>query len=80
MEFYKKHTSNLSDAVPLQEVLDVSLKVSSEVASYRHSPYQAAVAATIASISKNFIIVIMPTGSGKTWVQGILSKYYCSKG
>jgi superfamily II DNA or RNA helicase len=47
---------------------------------YRHSPYQAAVAALIASIPKNFTVVTMPTGSGKTWVQGILSKYYCNKG
>lgn len=22
----------------------------------------------------------MPTGSGKTWVQGLLAKYYCNQG
>jgi superfamily II DNA or RNA helicase len=44
---------------------------------YRHSPYQAAVAAIAASKEKSFVVVTLPTGSGKTWVQGLLARYYC---
>lgn len=34
----------------------------------------------IASHPQKFIIATMPTGSGKTWVQGLLAKHYCMHG
>lgn len=37
-------------------------------------------AAVIASHTSPFIIAVAPTGSGKTWVQGLLAKYYCLRG
>ena len=32
------------------------------------------------SKSKKFTIVVSPTGSGKTWIQGLVAKYYCTLG
>lgn len=28
---------------------------------------------------KLLIVVVAPTGSGKTWVQGLIAKYYCRR-
>jgi superfamily II DNA or RNA helicase len=27
-----------------------------------------------------FRVVISPTGSGKTWIQGLIAKHYCDQG
>ena len=54
--------------------------MSNDTQQYRHCEYQAAVAATVVSHKHSFIIVTAPTGSGKTWMQGLIAKYYCSKG
>jgi len=35
------------------------------------------IAASIISQESNFVIATVPTGSGKTWIQGLLAKYYC---
>ena len=47
---------------------------------YSHSPYQCAVVAVAASTSNLVRIVEMQTGSGKTWVQGLLAVFYANLG
>lgn len=38
------------------------------------------VAAVVASHKHSFIVAVAPTGSGKTWMQAILAKYFCDQG
>jgi superfamily II DNA or RNA helicase len=63
----------------LEDFLTLSSKLSEDVPIYRHAPYQAAVTAIAASKGKSFVIVTLPTGSGKTWVQGLLARHYCEQ-
>lgn len=79
-EFYKKEISALGNSVSLDEVIDLSKSISEEVKEYRHSDWQSAIAAIVLSHNSRFKIVVSPTGSGKTWIQGIIAKYYCSIG
>jgi superfamily II DNA or RNA helicase len=67
-EQYKKHTKGLAHALPLDEALQLSQELSMDIQLYRHCEYQAAIAASIVSQEKQFVIAIAPTGSGKTWV------------
>lgn len=73
-------TQELAEAVQLATMVDLSKLVSEEVDGYRHCEYQAAVAAIAASHPDQFIIVVSPTGSGKTWMQGLIAKYHCEQG
>ena len=41
---------------------------------YRHSELQAAIAGIVVSQDSPFVIVVSPTGSGKTWIQGLVAK------
>ena len=47
---------------------------------YRHSDYQCAVAGIALSQDTPFTIVVSPTGSGKTWIQGLIAKHFCVMG
>lgn len=58
----------------------LSKRISGEVEDYRHSELQAAIAGIIVSHDRQFTVVVSPTGSGKTWIQGIIAKYYCHHG
>jgi reverse gyrase len=58
----------------------LSRQISEDVGEYRHSDLQAAIAGVIISHNKPVSIVISPTGSGKTWIQGIVAKHYCRLG
>ena len=58
----------------------LSLGISQEVDIYRHCDYQTAIAAISVSYNDPFIIVVSPTGSGKTWIQGLISRYHSDKG
>jgi len=58
----------------------LSLEVCDEVMDYRHNELQSAIAGIVASQDKQFTIVVSPTGSGKTWIQGLIAKYFCSLG
>jgi superfamily II DNA or RNA helicase len=78
--FYKSETSALEHVVPLVDMFKLSLNVSDEAGDYRHSELKAAIAGILVSNNKQFTIVISPTGSGKTWIQGLLAKYYCQQG
>jgi superfamily II DNA or RNA helicase len=64
----------------LENFTKLSQSISSEIESYKHCAYQSAVAGIIVNTNKKFMIVTMPTGSGKTWIQGVIAKYYCSLG
>ena len=47
---------------------------------YRHSDYQCAVAGIALSQDTPFTIVVSPTASGKTWIQGLIAKHFCVMG
>ena len=66
--------------MPLKEMLAISMDLSEDIDLYKHCAYQAMIAASIVSQDLNFVIVTVPTGSGKTWIQGLLAKYYCMQG
>jgi reverse gyrase len=72
--------SKCADAVPLEEMYEMSLQMAQDCEDYRHCELQAAIAGIIASYNKPFVIAVSPTGSGKTWIQGLLAKYHCIKG
>lgn len=75
--FYKQETYKLAQHVPLEDMYVVSQLISTDVEDYRHSELQAAIAGVVISHDKPFTIVVSPTGSGKTWVQAIIAKYFC---
>ena len=52
-EFYEKETAQLPDKVPLEDLLQLSRRVSDEVQEYRHCDYQAAIAAIALSLRRN---------------------------
>lgn len=54
--------------------------MSEDAPDYRHCHLQAAIAGIILSHDKPFTIVVSPTGSGKTWIQGLVAKYFCNQG
>jgi ATP-dependent helicase YprA (DUF1998 family) len=58
-------------------MLDLSQAISDDVTLYRHCDYQAAIAGVVISNDAPFRVVTSPTGSGKTWIQGIIAKYFC---
>jgi superfamily II DNA or RNA helicase len=64
----------------LEDLIKISKEISEEVEQYRHCEYQAAIAASVLSNDSKFRIVVAPTGSGKTWMQGLIAKYYCMNG
>ena len=66
--FYEQQTTGLEEKVPLEDLINLSRRVSDEVPEYRHSDYQAAIAAIAISQKKPFIVVVSPTASGKTWI------------
>ena len=34
----------------------------------------------VLSHNQDFTIVVSPTGSGKTWIMGLIAKYFCNQG
>jgi hypothetical protein len=70
----------MPEKVPLEDLLQLSRGVSDEVQEYRHCDYQAAIAAIALSQKKPFVVVVSPTASGKTWIQGLIAKYLCEQG
>jgi superfamily II DNA or RNA helicase len=70
-------TANVEKKVSLQDMFSISKEISTSIQYYRHCNYQSSIAATIVSYDTPFIIVVSPTGSGKTWIQGLVAKYYC---
>ena len=57
----------------------MSQRMSEDCHLYRHSNYQSMIAAQALSMNQSFKIVTVPTGSGKTWIEGLIAKYYCLK-
>jgi hypothetical protein len=43
---------------------------------YRHDPYQATIASIVAAINKQFTLLTLPTGCGKTFIIGLLYNYW----
>lgn len=79
-EFYERETSAVANPLPLENLFALSKMITEKISEYRHSDFQAAIAGVVLSHICDFKIVISPTGSGKTWIQGIVAKYYCSLG
>ena len=61
-------------------MLALSRTLSDLVPEYRHIEYQAALAGIAISHGSLISIVVSPTGSGKTWMQALIAKYYCKQG
>lgn len=78
--FYKDRTQDCDSVIPLKQMFSISTSVANDVIDYRHCEYQAAVAGVIASQQGQVIVAVQPTGSGKTWVQGLVAKHFCNLG
>ena len=79
VEFFQEMTKDLEEVVPLNEIIELSKHMSEEVEGYHHCEYQAAVAAISLSCHDPLIVIVSPTGSGKTWMQGLIALYHCSQ-
>ena len=81
-DIYLEHTKDLSadNLVTLEKITEVSRIIEQEQPLYMQSNYQICITAVVASKNYQTAVVEMPTGSGKTWVQCLLAKYYCSLG
>ena len=66
--------------VALDCMLSLSQVMARDVEDYRHCEYHAAMAAIIASRPGKVTVAVAPTGSGKTWVQGLVAKHFCRLG
>ena len=73
--FYEERVKDCEHAVALDRMLALSKDIAAEVADYRHSAYQAAIAGVIVSNTASVTVAVAPTGSGKTWVQGLVAKH-----
>ena len=78
MEFFQETTKGLQEVVPLKAMVDLSEEMSKEVEGYHHCEYQAAVSAICLSNQDPLLVVVSPTGSGKTWMQGLIALYHCT--
>jgi len=67
-ELYNEMTGGIEGPVELEVMNRLSKAMSIDAEEYRHSELQAVIAAIILSVKSEFVIVISPTGSGKTWV------------
>lgn len=77
LEMYAEMTETLAEKVKVETIEDLSKHLSEKVIQYKHCKYQCAISAVVLSHQDPFLIVISPTGSGKTWVQGLIAKYFC---
>lgn len=78
--FHREMTAGEEVVVSLESMLGLSQVMAREVEDYRHSEYQAAMAAVITSRPGKVTVAVAPTGSGKTWVQGLVAKHFCRLG
>lgn len=77
LELYTEMTKSLASKVEIEAIEQLSKDLSEKIIQYKHCKYQCAISAVILSHNDPFLIVICPTGSGKTWIQGLIAKYYC---
>jgi reverse gyrase len=78
--FFEERVKDCELVVSLDDMVAISKDIASEVVDYRHSYYQAAIAGVILSNAAAVTVAVAPTGSGKTWIQGLVAKYYCRLG
>lgn len=76
-DLYNSFTKDADEPVALDAMHAISLEVSEVVDAYRHCEYQSMIAASIVSQKSNFVVATVPTGSGKTWIQALVAKYFC---
>ena len=79
-EILATHTKSASQLDGLDEMNKISHDLSENIGIYRHCEYQSMIAAAIVSQVKDFVVATVPTGSGKTWIQGLVAKYFCLRG
>ena len=80
LEFYDAQSKDQMEPVSLESMLDISKSLTNKVPEYRHNHFQGAVAGICISRGARLSIVVAPTGSGKTWVQALIAKYFCNQG
>lgn len=80
IEIHHAMTAGVANPVAVEAMVQHSKELSEETELYKHSEYQATVAAIAASHVDPFVIVVAPTSSGKTWMQGLLARHYCLQG
>ncbi len=78
--FFEERVKDCELVVSLDDMVAISKDIASEVVDYRHSDYKAAIAGVILSNAAAVTVAVAPTGSGKTWIQGLVAKYYCRLG
>ena len=78
--FFEERVKDCELVVSLDDMVAISKDIASEVVDYRHSDYQAAIAGVLLSNAAAVTVAVAPTGSGKTWIQGLVAKYYCRLG
>jgi len=78
--FFEERVKDCELVVSLDEMMAISKEIASEVVDYRNSDYQAAIAGVILSNAAAVTVAVARTGSGKTWTQGLVAKYYCRLG
>lgn len=80
MDFYNSKVKGEESNAILKEMMGFSMTISEEVEYYSHCDYQTAIASIVLASNELFTIVVSPTGSGKTWIQGLIAYYHCIKG
>ena len=76
-DLYTSFAKYADEPIALDTMHTISVEVSDVVDTYRHCEYQSMIAASIVSQKSNFIVATVPTGSGKTWIQALVAKYFC---
>ena len=78
IEFYnnKRMELKLKGESMLDEFILVSEALSQLCKSYKHNLYQCVVACILFEFKEFPLVAVLPTGSGKTWIQGILALYH----
>lgn len=62
------------------KLASISDEVAKVCPQYIHNLYQATLAAIIISHRNSLKVIHVPTGSGKTWIQGLIAKSYLELG
>jgi superfamily II DNA or RNA helicase len=76
-ELYWTYIQDCDNPVTLERMCAISKLISEESEIYKHCEYQSMIAGSVVSQRSNFVIATAPTGSGKTWIQAIIAKFYC---
>ena len=74
--FYDDKTHQVKEPYPLDKAIALSKTAEERSKAYKHDLYQAAITGVILSQKANLIIAEVPTGSGKSFIIGMLALHY----